>query len=457
MSKKQQPRRSFIGGLFDSNTFTLVFCFTAAIIAWFVAMANSDENRTYIVYDVPINVNLSAEAEAEGLRVFNMTYGTADIEVSGSSLITNKLTPEDFNVAVSFNPTSTKLTGNTLQKMTAPVRVTKNSTISDYTVVSVNPEEINIDYDRYKESVFTIENELQYSADTAYYPGTPVFSEESITISGPESSVNKISRVAVAYSIDAPLKHDESISCPVRLYDQENKEITDTSGMYLELSVDTVQVDIPIMARKTVKLVANFLNRPESFPEGRITIEPAQIDIAGEEELLSGITEVQLDTVIDFADLYLSSTPTYTVDIGLPTGVRNITASGETTLTQATVSVNLNGYQEAQFTVPDVNIQMLNVPAGKEASLAGGALSVSVMGPQAQIMKLLGDDVLVHIDLTNVGSSTGHIEVPFTVSFTGTMKDSCWVVGSDTVTVTLQGATAAAANSPDLLEAEPQE
>ena len=146
----RQKRKFRLSGLIYHNSFVLACSFLAALIGWFITAAgSSDLNRT--VYNVPIQFTMSAEAEADGLRVWGSSYQTVDIEVSGSTMITSKLTAEDFEVTAALNPTSTKLTGNTTQKAAAQVHVAKKSTYSDYEVVSISPEEITLEYDRYKE------------------------------------------------------------------------------------------------------------------------------------------------------------------------------------------------------------------------------------------------------------------------------------------------------------------
>lgn len=450
--------------IFYHNTFVLAFSFVIALVTWFVMAYGSDMNRTYTIQDVPITVVPSTEAEADGLRVFNMSYATADIEVSGNSLITSKLTAEDFKVTASLNPTSTKLTGNTLQKLTVPVRVVKTSTLSEYEIVAINPKEINLEYDRYKEVTLPLENEIEYSADTGFYPGSPVLSEDSVTVSGPESAVNKVSRVAVGYVLDSPLRSTEEFSSPIRLYDQNNQEITDTASLYLSLSADTVQVTVPVMARKSVALVANIVHQPSAFAENRISIEPAQIDIAGAQEVLDSINEIRLGSAIDFADLDLSRPSSFTVDIPLPSGVRNITNAGESTITQATVTINLNGYTKSTVTVPEANIQILNNPAGKDVQLTTRSIELVVVGPQAQINRLTGDSISVQVDLNNIPNRTGITEAPVTASISGSAGESCWIAGSYTATVSLTDsatqqttAEAASAGSSGALVAAPQE
>lgn len=466
-NSQEEPGRKEGGlklrNIFYHNTFVLIFSLCVALISWFVMAAGNTEKNT-IIRDVPITPKLSEAAEAEGLQVFDMTYTAADLEISDNTLITSKLTADHFDVSVSLNPTSTKLTGNTMQKAVVQVRAEKKNAISDYSIVSVNPEEVTVVYDRYKEASFTIEKDgIKYSADTGFYPGTPVLSAESVTIGGPESSVNKISRVAVSYALDSPLKADASFTCPVRLYDQNNQEIGDTSGLYLEMDVDTVDVTIPILAKKTVKIVASTVHQPKGFADSRITVEPAEIDIAGPTEVLSGISEIQLDTPIDFADLDVSQKNVFSMDIPLPAGVRNVSAIGENTVSQATVSVNLNGYKAATVTVPADNFQISNRPAGKDADISTQSLEVTLIGSDAQISKLTGDALSVQIDLTNFADRTGIVDVPATIGITGSGSDSCWALGKYRVTLILSDRSsllannAAAGSSSDAVVATPQE
>lgn len=436
-----RPRKKFrLGQLIYHNSFVLACSFIAALVGWFVMAAGSDMGRTFVIKDVPIEITLSAEAEADGIRVFNSTYSTVDIEVSGSTLITSKLTPEDFQVTAALNPTSTKLTGNTLQKMTASVRAAKVSSISDYEIVSVSPEEINIDYDRYKELPLAIEPEVTFTADTGYHPGSAGLSEEKLTISGPESSVNKVSRAAVVYTMNAPLRATEEFSCPVTLFDQNNQSIDDPAGLYLSMDVESVQVTLPVMPKKTVPLAVTTAHMPSGFSEGsRISIEPKEIDIAGAQENLDAVTEIRLDTVIDFADLDIHArTPSFQVEIPVPAGTRNISNTSTNSVGMATVTVNLNGYGKATVTVPEGNIQLINPPSGGlDVQLTTRTLDVEVAGPEAQVNKLTGDSITVQVDMSNVAGRTGSVDVPATATVTGASGEACWVLGTYTMTVTM--------------------
>ena len=92
------------------------------------------------------------------------------------------------------------------------------------------------------------------------------------------------------------------------LYDKDNQVITNTDDLRLTMNLETVDVTIPVSPKKTVSLVASTLHQPKGFSQSRIQIEPAEITIAGASDVLSGISEIQLDQVIDFAQLKAGTT-----------------------------------------------------------------------------------------------------------------------------------------------------
>ena len=71
-----------VKNVFYHNTFVLAFSFVVAVVVWFIMSANS-ASRNVVIHDVPIQVNISSAAQEEGLQIFNMSYNTADVEVSG--------------------------------------------------------------------------------------------------------------------------------------------------------------------------------------------------------------------------------------------------------------------------------------------------------------------------------------------------------------------------------------
>lgn len=456
-SEKEQERKNRIpiGKIFYHNTFVLAFSFAVAVVTWFLMAASSTE-RDIVISDVPVEVRLSAAAEEEGLQVFQMNYTTVDVQVSGNNMLTSQLTASDFEAFVTLNPTSTKVEGNTLQKMTLSVSAVKQNAMASYEIVGVTPNEVTVEYDRYQEVNLPIENNIQYSSETGYFASTPVLSADNVTISGPESSVSRIDHVAVNYQVESPLRQDTQFTCPLVLYDANNQVISDVDSLYIEMNLESVDVSISVLPTKTVSLVAPTVRQPEGFSQSRIQIEPAEVTIAGSAEVLSGISEIKLNTVIDFAQLEPGSNNTFTAEIPLPSGVRNISAVGEE-MSNATITVNLNGYAEATVTTSSSNIQVINPPASGNPEVTTTSLEVTVVGPEAQVTRLTGDAVSVQVDLSNFQTATGTVEVPATVSLTGSMAESCWVAGEYTVSVNFSSTASSGSSATGALAAAPQE
>ena len=432
MSKKPRNEVKQRLRVFENNTILLIFSFLAAAAVWFAMMASNSESRATVIRNVPINVEISDTAQEAGVRVFSMSSSATDVSITGNSLITSKVTSEDIGVTGTLDPSVSMLTGSSLQQTTLSLRAAKKgNTLAEYEVESVSPSEITVVYDKYKETQLTLETNFQYTTAENYYaPSTPTLSTELITVSGPESSVNKVARAVLEYKFSEELTQSKSLSCKVTLYDA-NGNVLDPTELYLKLSDDTVEVSIPVTSRQTVKLEADVRNVPDSFASNRITIDPAEIEIAGDGETVSKYTTLTLSTPINFLDVTPENN-TFTVAIPVPSGVTNVTR-----VENATVTFNLNGYKETS--VLTSNISVINVPEGMEAELSTKTLTLKIIGTAAQISKLTGDSVFCTVDLSTVTDPSGSMEAPVTVTINN--ADSCWATGSYTAHVTLSPKT----------------
>lgn len=432
MSKKPRNEVKQRLRVFENNTILLIFSFLAAAAVWFAMMASNSESRATVIRNVPINVEISDTAQEAGVRVFSMSSSATDVSITGNSLITSKVTSEDIGVTGTLDPSVSMLTGSSLQQTTLSLRAAKKgNTLAEYEVESVSPSEITVVYDKYKETQLTLETNFQYTTAENYYaPSTPTLSTELITVSGPESSVNKVARAVLEYKFGEELTQSKSLSCKVTLYDA-NGNVLDPTELYLKLSDDTVEVSIPVTSRQTVKLEADVRNIPDSFASNRITIDPAEIEIAGDGETVSKYTTLTLSTPINFLDVTPENN-TFTVAIPVPSGVTNVTR-----VENATVTFNLNGYKETS--VLTSNISVINVPEGMEAELSTKTLTLKIIGTAAQISKLTGDSVFCTVDLSTVTDPSGSMEAPVTVTINN--ADSCWATGSYTAHVTLSPKT----------------
>ncbi len=425
MPENQQKQKKSLKDIIYHNTYMLVFSLVCSIVIWFFVTAENTENRPRQIYDVPIDIQLSQAAQEEGIRVFSQNYETADVSITGNNLIVNKVSAEDIAVVGQLSPNSNKLTGNTMVTETiilSPQKV--GNQLADYEVSSVSPEEIVVFYDRYKETTFTIEDGIEYTAGSNYYVSAPTISELNVVVSGPESSVNKVSRAVVAYEFSEPITETESFKAPVVLYDANNEEI-DLVSNYLTISVETVDVSIPVLSKQTVELEVITLNVPAGFSANRISIEPESIDIAGEAEDVAQYKTLTLTGAIDFSTVTLDNN-SFTFEIPMPAGVKNVSNVNE-----AQVSVQLNGFKETELAVTNFNVS--NAPEDKEVTVVTKSIDVKVVGSAAQINMLTADSLYAQLNLAEYTAKNGSIEVPVTIGITD--STSCWIVGKYSVQI----------------------
>ena len=428
------------GHFFENNTLVLIFSFVCAIVVWFAMMDSELDGRGSVVNNVPIQVELSTAAKEAGVRVFEQSHSSTNVSVTGNSMVTGKLTTADIGVSAQLDPALSMLTGNSMQEATLSLRAYKQgNTLSDYEVESVTPSEITVVYDKYKEMQLSIQNKVQYSAADGYYASSaPSLSTELVTISGPESQVNRVASAALVYVFSEELTKTTAISCKISLFDV-NGELIDPTTSYLTLSDDTVDVSVAVTGRQTVTIEPDIRNMPESFSAQRITIDPQTIEIAGDSDIISAYTTLTLGTPINFQEV----TPenyAFEIDIPVPSGVSNI-SNVET----ATVTFNLMGYTEVELKTE--NISIINVPEGKTAELKSKNITVKVIGSAAQIAKLTGESISCTIDLFGVTEIKPLMEVPVTVTVTG--ADSCWATGTYTSYVSISDAAAASASQTE--------
>ncbi len=432
MDKKKKTSNFFtkkisLTEIFSKKTFVLIFSFVCSVVIWFYMVITNSLDRPKYIYDIPIVVELSEEAKNMGVEVFEQNVYTATVAISGDSFILDNVTAEDISVVAKLDPVPQKLSANTLQTDTVSVQASKEGNLlANFTVEMVSPEDVSITYDIYEEKSFDIENNIKYTSANDYYVTAPTMSETKVTVSGPESEINKIARVSIDNVIQNPITESMSMNAKLKFYDQSDNEI-DILSTHIGISIEEVEVKFKAYSKQTVLLDVTELNVPANFSMERITIEPLTIDIAGERDVVSQYETITLPTAIDFSQINTKNN-TFEMEIPMPSSVINI-SNVET----AKVSVNLNGYGET--TVSTNQLEFINVPSDKVATLTTQALSVNIVAADAQLSKILSTSVYGTIDMAGFADINGSVEVPVAVKISGV--DHSWVYGSYTVIVNI--------------------
>lgn len=422
-AQEPAPKKRFdIGGLFFNNRFVLAFSLVCAMVMWLGMAIGNVETRTRVIYNVPLKIVVAAE---EDLMVFSQSHTAASVVVEGNNVIINRISADDVSVVATLDQTAgiTADANGGMPTYQLAVTAQKNGNeLADFEVVSCSLATVTVKADVPVEMTFPLTNAGQYTVASDCYVNAPAFSADTVTVAGPRSVVNRIYGVNVEYKLDKPLTENYTVTTGLTCVNEDGEAI---ARDYLELSVDTVDVSFNVYAKKTLALKPTLLNMPVGFPENRITVTPATVEVAAPRDVLADLEELTLDTVLDFTDFNTTST-TKNVAITLPTGFRNI---NDTTL--ATVSVDLSGYTQGSFNVTQINVK--NPSANQYVELLTESLEIMAVGPITDITSLTGNSFYCVVDMTNINNMFGTMQLPVTVEIHN--NDTCWVVGTYSVNV----------------------
>lgn len=430
--KEKNKKRDPFNKLFYNNRFIMIFSVVASIILWFVVSSSPDNEQPVHIDNVPVTINLSEYAKTNNLKVYGQSATAATVTVRGSPLILAGISNNDVTINVQ-NVDSVTQAG----QYTLPLYATKqrSSLKTNYVVDSTtSPSSVSFMVDKELEKTFAVEDGTTYKVADNYYASSANYSwansEEDlteITLKGPESEMNQVSKVRVVYDFGGPLTETQTATTRLVLYDENDQEVTskyitksDTGELVSELQVS---VNLVVLPKKELPLTVEFQNKPSGFNSSeRVTIEPETLLVAGTQEQLSALDSIQLSPV-DFATLN-QDTKTVPATINLQ-GLENLSNYRE-----AVISIDMSGMASKTVEVPVESVlTFANLASDKEASCLTATLPVTIVGPQDQIEGITESNIQAVVDLSGREILTGHAEMPVNISITG--NANFWIFGTD--------------------------
>lgn len=368
------------------------------VVIWFLICEYVDPTTEVSVRNIPITVDYDDPSlEAQGLAIATVVDEMVDIQVSGSrdtlalmdrTRITASLNLSEVNASNSYN---------------LPVDI--NAGGQSITVTEKSVETIEVQIDKRTEANIKVNVTVSGSVPDGYIREAPIMLSDYINVSGPESVVSTI--VSAEIMLDEALEN-KTVTFPAHSYifvDEEGNEVPKT---LLRTNVDTIDVTIPVVKKKTVPLTVKLVNNTGGTPDAfcSYTIEPQTITISGGDEALDTINAIEL-SVIDVAELTENFETVF--DVVAPSGVKNVDD-----VKTAKVTVNFTDSQTRTFQVERFELQ--NVPDGIGASVTEKNISITVRGLPADLQRLSAGDIKVVVDMKNE-SGNGNVSKTATVEF----------------------------------------
>ena len=227
----------------------------------------------------------------------------------------------------------------------------------------------------------------------------------TITVSGPESVVSKVSSAMAVADIKG-INSDFTVTEPLYPCDANNERITDDR---LILSRTVTEIKYIIYATKTIPISSGYSGNPASGfgANGTVITEPSSVLIAGRGENFEDMEVIYISPdQVSVEGATSDVTAQVNISDYLPSGVIFADASFDPNIR---VKVGIEQNQRKVIDVPLSNITVENVPEGYMVNIVdiGGTVPVEIQGIGDAYDRYSGDLAIGKIDAASLVPRAG--------------------------------------------------
>lgn len=324
-------------------------CLLLSLGLWIYVTNIENPIKSYELSRVPVEIKNADSLKDAGLALSPNQEFYVNLKIEGNSQDLFSVDKSDFTISVDLNEFVLK---NGENKITVNI---ENSP-STVKIKNSNGLTITINTEAYSTKEVPVKSKINVISKSSYYVATPIFSPETIIVSGPESLVNKVTKVV------AEGEESNAVKTIVKNYivtpvDENDKEVTG-----VELSQKWAEATIEINQGKTVPIKINTTGTLSSGLRLKsISSTTTEIGITGPESALNSINEIGTET-INLSEIKDSTN--IDVALGIPDGI--LIHNGENSITvsivvekvqtkEFTIDYSMIGQQEGINIVPDNN------------------------------------------------------------------------------------------------------
>ncbi len=397
-----------------------------AIIMWMYVGSDLNVETTVELYNIPVVFEGKDDLADRMLMITEGVDQTVNLKlrVNRSSLF--KFNSDTVSVVVDVSKIEDP------KEYTSTYRLVTPNTVSSSSVTDLTEnKEITFTVARLVERNVEVQGRLDSDVVVAdgYQIGEFSIVPGTVSVSGESSAVNQVDHAVVVVSSEAPLSETYTGELPVQLVGTDG-QMLDQEALHLAVDMDTVQVTLPVVQTKEVKLTVDLkAGGGATADHAEVDIEPKSITVAGSASALEGLTEITLPKIIDLSQIYTQEE--YTIPIQLDSELTNVSG-----VTQATVTVKLSGLTSRTIEVETGSIEQANLPEGYTATVVTQSFQVQIRGEDAEAVEsVIASQLRVVADLSGV-TAVGSQTVPVQIYLNG--SSDVGVVGSYRVSVSVQ-------------------
>lgn len=422
---KVKKRKINLHNLFYNDRFLMFFSVIAAFAIWVTISMTVGTEIERTIENVKVNVDLENSVPKQfNLTMFGDTEYTVSVTVKGKRYAVGNLTADDIEVTAQTNYV------DSAGKHTLSLKAVPKDEGADFEITSLSQNYIEAYFDVYKEATYQLETNIVTNQliPEGYISEEPILSAKSVTICGPATEINKITKVYAKVQVDKPLTTTATINAEI-------VPVNEYSGTLRYLSVKdntVVTITIPVLKVKKLPVTVDFINAPKDYSASplKTVIEPSTVTVAGEEAYIDKLEKISVGT-IDFSDIgALNNKFSFNAS-----GIKEVKFIDGTETIE--VSVDAGSMVSGNFKIDSSNIIVSNLSENISVELPSNfSQEIVLVGPPADIASISGSDILGTIDISSVQVSQGTMTFPIDISIKN--NNSCWAYGDYKIIVNIK-------------------
>lgn len=402
------------------NKFTLkVLSLIIAILIWLLVRNVDDPIVVRTFYEIPVSIE-NASYLAENLEIPLLVDGkdTVKVRVKGARSVVSKLKKEDIKAVADM----TQIISKDTTPIMVPVEVTGTG-ISD-SGITVRPRNIQVDIEKQK----SVEKTIAVSTgdtqpDKDYEIGNLKANPEKVTISGPETIINKIDKVVALIDVTGRKESNIEIKSQLKIYDKNLDELSPKQLEYLnikEISDNTIRIQAQFWkVKQNVKIKAEYSGEPKrGYEVDSINLVPDTISVAGTDEALKKLE--QEGNTLEIPGKYIDVTDKagdfeQNIDLSelLPEDLKLVRDLNSSVI----ATVKILPYNSRDYEVSVTQIEADNKAEDLDLVFQDEQITIRAKAKEQDLDSLSAANIQVQIDLSGYGE--GEYEVPVTVTLPG--------------------------------------
>lgn len=382
----------------EKNLMVKLVCLLLSFGLWIYISNIENPIKQYTITNIPVQiVNLDVLKE-DNLTLAPDQNFTISLTIQGTSINIYSINKSQFTVVANLSNYTLKSGDNSI-----PVEITNSP--NNVNIKNNGVLRINIKLENITEKTMPVKSELNVTTSNSTYVKNISFSTNQITVSGPEETVNEVSKLVVRGNVTAN-NSTTTASFPVVAVDSSGNVVND-----VVLSTNNVQTTITVEKGKLVPIKVQTTGELRAgLTLENIIANPNTIKILGSESVLDSTNEI-LSEPINLNSI--TGNETIITNLIVP---RNITLLPNENEINVDVKVSgadennsenvINGNTETTKTF-EIPITIEGNLSGYTANLSSNTVTVVLKGTKKELDNLQASNLSCKVDISKLTKEGG--------------------------------------------------